>query len=50
MITPINSAGRVYFKVKANTRKESKGNIQVVRRPMKPVERKKLEGNYPSEK
>ena len=31
VVTPINSAGRVGFKVKANTRKESKGNIQVVR-------------------
>ena len=44
VVIPFNSAGIVYFKVKANTCMES-----VVRHPMISVERK-LEGNYRSEK
>ena len=50
VVTPINSARTVDFKVKVNTCKKVKEVFRLVRQPMKSVERKKLEGNYPSEK
>ena len=51
VVTPINSARTVDFKVKANTYiTKVKEVFRLVRQPMKSVERKKLEENYPSEK